>query len=63
MQSKILTKENEKPFTFYERDKNKQKTADYRKPEFLQRFKADEVPWYCSVLLLERMHRAKTKKS
>ena len=49
-----MTRANEKPFSFYERDKNKGKTfkEDYNiKPK---QFKANEVPWFCSVELYEQ---------
>jgi hypothetical protein len=56
--SVVLTKQNEKPFSFYERDKNKQKIDpeeylphDLRKPHF----KANPIPRACSVLIFDQM--------
>jgi hypothetical protein len=54
--SMVLTKQNERPFSFYERDKNKQKLDseeylphDLRKPNF----KANPIPRACSVLIFD----------
>ena len=51
--SKILTLQREKPFSFYLRDlKKPKKTAQERKQ---YKMKASPIPWYCSVPLLQRM--------
>lgn len=46
----LLTLVNEKPFSFYDR-KAPKKTKDERK-QF--QFKANPIPWYCSVNLLKK---------
>lgn len=53
-----LTKQNERPFTFYEREKLKQKLdpedylpGDLKKPGF----KANPIPRACSVLIFDQM--------
>jgi len=53
-----ITKMTEKPFSFYERDKNKQKPDaeeylpyDLKKPQF----KANPIPRACSVLIFDQM--------
>jgi hypothetical protein len=53
-----LTKQKERPFSFYERDKQKQKLDpeeylpyDLRKPNF----KANPIPRACSVLIFDQM--------
>ncbi len=55
-----LTKEREKPFSFYEREKNKQKpdpeeflAEDLKKPHF----KANPIPRACSVLIFNQMRK------
>lgn len=54
----VLTKANEKPFSFYERDKNKKYPDpedyvpyDLKKPHF----KANPIPKACSVLIFHQM--------
>lgn len=54
--SSALTKTNEKPFSFYERDKQKQSLDpesylpyDLKKPAF----KANPIPRACSVLIFD----------
>lgn len=56
--SLVITKQNEKPFSFYERDKLKQNADpedylpyDLRKPSF----KANPIPRACSVLIFDQM--------
>jgi hypothetical protein len=56
--SVTLTKQKERPFSFYERDKQKQKLDpeeylpyDLRKPNF----KANPIPRACSVLIFDQM--------
>lgn len=56
--SLALTKANERPFSFYERDKEKQNAEaednlpyDLRKPAF----KANPIPRACSVLIFDQM--------
>ncbi len=50
--SKAITLENEKPFSFYFRDQNKPKRKNkYEREKFV--FKAREVPWYSIFLHLK----------
>lgn len=56
--SMVITKQNERPFSFYERDKLKQNADpedylpyDLRKPNF----KANPIPRACSVLIFDQM--------
>lgn len=56
--SLVITKQNERPFSFYERDKLKQQADpeeylpyDLRKPNF----KANPIPRACSVLIFDQM--------
>lgn len=56
--STSLTKANERPFSFYERDKQKQEVDpedylphDLKKPAF----KANPIPRACSVLIFDQM--------
>lgn len=54
----VITKQREAPFSFYEREKNKQKLDpeeylpyDVKKPHF----KANPIPRACSVLIFDQM--------
>ena len=49
--SVAMTKAMERPFSFYERDKNREKKykEDYRIDH--EPFKAHKVPWFCSIEL------------
>ena len=56
--SNVITKANERPFSFYERDKLKQRLDpddylpyDLKKPGF----KANPIPRACSVLIFDQM--------
>lgn len=53
--SVALTIQREKPFSFYTRDKN----AKAKKKSHLERedfiFKAKEVPWFCSLNMMEKI--------
>ena len=51
-----ITKQREKPFSFYERDKNRQKPdpEDYLAPDLKKpSFKANPIPRACSVLIFD----------
>jgi hypothetical protein len=52
-----LTKQNEKPFSFYERDKNKAKWVPAEVPECMRHppFRANKIPWKILVPLYKRM--------
>lgn len=52
-----LTKQNEKPFTFYERDKSKEKMGPPEVPECMRHapFRANKIPWKVLVPLYKRM--------
>jgi hypothetical protein len=52
-----LTKQNERPFSFYERDKNKVKSDSVDIPECMRHtpFKANKIPWKVLVPLYKRM--------
>lgn len=53
-----LTKQNEKPFTFYERDKNKKvNVMEDEIPEVMRHppFRANKIPWKVLVPLYKRM--------
>ena len=52
-----LTKQNEKPFSFYERDKNKPKQLGAEIPECMRNppFRANKIPWKVLVPLYKRM--------
>lgn len=52
--SLALTRANEKPFAFYERDKTKEKKFKEDWELKQHKFKANEVPWFCSVELYEQ---------
>lgn len=54
--SMAITKEREKPFSFYERDKHKQKIIP-EIPECMQHppFRANKIPWKVLVPLYKRM--------
>ena len=63
--SVVITKQREAPFSFYERDKNKQKldpeeylAYDLRKPSF----KANPIPRACSVLIFDQMMKQQEQK-
>ena len=43
-----ITRANEAPFSFYERDKNKGRHFKEDHNEAPKSFKAKEVPWFCS---------------
>lgn len=50
-----ITRANENPFSFYERDKDKKEKKF--KEDFSYKptaFKAKEVPWFCSTEMYER---------
>ena len=56
--SMVITRQKEKPFSFYERDKQRQKLdpeeylpRDLKKPSF----KANPIPRACSVLIFDQM--------
>jgi len=54
-----ITRANENPFSFYERDKGKEKKykEDFSfKP---QQFRAKEVPWFCSTEMYARENEFK----
>lgn len=55
--SMAITKEREKPFSFYERDKNKPKVSYDELPEAMRQpaFRANVVPWKILVPLYKRM--------
>ena len=55
--SMAITKETEKPFSFYERDKEKPKIISEEVPEALRQppFRAKVVPWKILVPLYKRM--------
>ena len=55
--SMALTKQNEKPFAFYERDKDKPKTLETEIPETMRHppFRANKIPWKVLVPLYKRM--------
>jgi hypothetical protein len=55
--SMALTKQNERPFSFYERDKNKVKSDSVDIPECMRHtpFKANKIPWKVLVPLYKRM--------
>jgi len=48
-----LTKSREKPFSFYYRDLGKRKKTEYESEMYV--FKANPIPWECTVPLYERM--------
>ncbi len=50
-QSKALTKANERPFSFYERDAGKENQMYDPRWDVMnsEPFKANPVPWYCKV--------------
>ena len=53
-----LTKKNEKPFSFYLRDKEKgQKAGETEIPEVMRHppFRANKIPWKVLVPLYKRM--------
>lgn len=52
-----LTKEKEKPFTFYERDKNRVKNDTPEIPECMRHvpFRANKIPWKVLIPLYKRM--------
>jgi hypothetical protein len=54
--SMAITKEREKPFSFYERDKNK-KVVESEIPAVMQNppFRANKIPWKVLVPLYKRM--------
>lgn len=55
--SKIITMQREKPFSFYQRDIDKQgvrRKNKFERKKFI--FKANSVPWFCSVKLFEMMN-------
>lgn len=59
--SKILTLQREKPFSFYLRDQNKiKKKTNYERKAW--KMKARPIPWYCSVPLLQRMQEEEEAK-
>lgn len=59
--SKIITMQREKPFSFYNRDTQKiRKKNLYERKQF--QFKANPVPWFCSIKLLERMNEEERAK-
>jgi hypothetical protein len=49
-----ITRANEKPFSFYERDKDKPKKVKEDFSFKSKQFKAAEVPWFCSTELYAR---------
>ena len=51
--SVAITKANEKPFSFYERDKNREKKFKFNPKQPPLPFKANEVPWFCSTELYQ----------
>lgn len=61
--SKLLTKQREKPFSFYERDLKQKKIRKKNKFEREKfKFKANPVPWYCSIPLLKKMNEEENAK-
>ena len=52
-----ITKQNEKPFSFYERDKNYTKNAAPEVPEVMRHppFRANKIPWKVLIPLYKRM--------
>lgn len=52
-----LTKQNEKPFSFYERDKNKPRNASSEIPEVMRHppFRANAIPYKVLVPLYKRI--------
>ena len=55
--SLALTKQNEKPFSFYERDRHKSAANPVEIPECMRQpaFKANKIPWKVLVPLYKRM--------
>lgn len=59
-QSQAMTRANEKPFSFYQRDvanyeEKKNFVPDLEVMEDCGKFKANPVPWYCKAFLFKRM--------
>lgn len=61
-QSQALTRANERPFSFYERDlqhyqekKENQIGSEFDVMQQCGTFKSNPVPWYCKVNLYKRM--------
>eukprot|EP01016_Furgasonia_blochmanni_P027979 TRINITY_DN29405_c0_g1_i1.p1 TRINITY_DN29405_c0_g1~~TRINITY_DN29405_c0_g1_i1.p1 ORF type:complete len:129 (-),score=37.33 TRINITY_DN29405_c0_g1_i1:10-396(-) len=52
--SVAMTIQNERPFSFYERDKLRQRSLEERDNSF--EFHAKPVPWFCQVPLFKRMN-------
>lgn len=52
-----ITKQNEKPFSFYERDKNKAVVTIPEVPQVMRNppFRANKIPWKILVPLYRRM--------
>lgn len=65
--SKAMTLQNEKPFSFYFRDKNKKKRLPKKnKEEENFKFKANPIPWFSSVKILidpETQEKKKERKN
>ena len=61
--SRIITMQREKPFSFYLREKE---NKDIRKKNRFERkefeFKANPVPWFCSIKLFQRMNEEEKAK-
>ena len=49
-----MTKQNEKPFSFYFRDKDKKKNSRKKTKEEREKFvfKASEIPWFSSLKMM-----------
>ena len=61
--SRIITMQREKPFSFYARDIEKQEIRRKNKMERKKfQFKANAVPWFCSVKLFDIMNEEERAK-
>ncbi len=63
--SLAITKEREKPFSFYERDAHKQKLDDeaYLNEDLKQpSFRANPIPRSCSVLIYDQMNKEQEQR-
>jgi len=53
-----ITKQTEKPFSFYEREKSKERRMETEIPETMRNpaFRANKIPWKVLVPLYKRMN-------